>query len=147
MLTRQRRDYSDAIEALRDSIKRHDTAFARLLLGRAYVATHSPCWLGNSARIYSRLLIGGAAVPIVGAAVSIVDGRGIVRVGAARLCHGIAGNDQIVGKSLGQAVLDTVNEVANGEAIHERRGRWPRDPNTNAPLRIKTRRIHNYLTD
>ena len=29
--------YSDAIEGLRDSIKRHDTWFARFLLGRVYL--------------------------------------------------------------------------------------------------------------
>jgi hypothetical protein len=88
----------------------------------------------------------GAVVSIVGAAASIVGGRGIVRwVGAPRLCDGIAGGDQIVGKSFGQAVADTLNEVTNGEAIHERRGRRPRNPNTNAPLRIKTRRVHDYL--
>jgi tetratricopeptide (TPR) repeat protein len=35
--------YSDAIEGLRDSIKRHDTWFARMLLGRVYVdAKHFP---------------------------------------------------------------------------------------------------------
>jgi len=35
--------YSDAIEGFRDSIKRHDTWFARLLLGRVYVdAKHFP---------------------------------------------------------------------------------------------------------
>jgi serine/threonine protein kinase/tetratricopeptide (TPR) repeat protein len=35
--------YSDAITALRDSIKRHDTWFARFLLGRVYVETrHFP---------------------------------------------------------------------------------------------------------
>jgi tetratricopeptide (TPR) repeat protein len=31
--------YADAITALRDSIKRHDTWLARLLLGRAYLET------------------------------------------------------------------------------------------------------------
>jgi serine/threonine protein kinase/Tfp pilus assembly protein PilF len=35
--------YSDAIEGLRDSIKRHDTWFARMLLGRVYIdAKHFP---------------------------------------------------------------------------------------------------------
>jgi hypothetical protein len=88
----------------------------------------------------------GAAVSIVGAAVSIVGDRGIVRWGgAARLRDGIAGSDQIVGKSFGQAVPDALNEVTNGEAVHEWRGRRPRNPNTNAPLRIKTRRVHGYL--
>jgi serine/threonine protein kinase/tetratricopeptide (TPR) repeat protein len=39
----QEAKYSDAIEGFRDSIKRHDTWFARLLLGRVYVdAKHFP---------------------------------------------------------------------------------------------------------
>src|SRR3954451_9480109 len=108
--------------------------------------------MGSPRPVPEAMLVANASVPIVGAAVSIVGagsivgGRGIVRwVGAARLCDGIAGGDQIVGKSFGQAVPDTLNEVTNREAIHERRGRRPRNPNTNAPLRIKTRRVHDYL--
>ena len=102
--------------------------------------------MGPPRPVPEAMLIADASVPIFGAAVSIVGDRGIVRwAGAARLFDGIAGNDQVAGKSLGQAVPDTLNEVTNGEAIHERRGRRPCNPDTNAPLRIKTRRIHDCL--